>query len=138
MGTILALAIAGAGIAGYYMLKSPSQNRAVKMAAGSKMPAIPTPTAAATAPEVVVPKTPPAEVKNTPVTAEKPPEPSPAVAGPLPTLQGIVYVPGSASAILNGRTVHRGEKIGNFLVKEIGPTSVTLVGPDNKPVQLNI
>jgi len=41
-------------------------------------------------------------------------------------LQGILYSPGGASAIIDGKTMHQGELISGLHVIEITPTTVTL------------
>jgi hypothetical protein len=54
------------------------------------------------------------------------PEPS---TGPLPKLQGIFYHPSRPSAVINGRTVYVGSRVGDArgsVVLEIGPDSVTV------------
>ncbi|MGD0349700.1 MAG: hypothetical protein ABSB84_05210 [Verrucomicrobiota bacterium] len=58
---------------------------------------------------------------NTPT----PPPPSPP-APPEPKLQGIVYAPTQPWAIVDGRTVHVGDRLGEFRVKAISQRDVTL------------
>lgn len=87
---------------------------------GSQPPtvAVSTPVAAS---QTELPVTPPAA---TPPLSE--PEPP---AGPLPKLQGIFYHPSRPSAVINGRTVYVGSRVGDArgsLVLEIGPDSVTV------------
>ena len=67
----------------------------------------------------------PAAVTNEPivaavVTAIEALKPAP------PKLQGIFFNPKNPSAIVNGRTVSLGERVGGFFVLAISPTAVTL------------
>jgi hypothetical protein len=54
-------------------------------------------------------------------------QPSPPQPAPL-KLQGIVFNPKRPSAVINGKSLFRGDRIGAFRVLAIGPDSVTLVG----------
>lgn len=49
-------------------------------------------------------------------------------AKPAPKLQAVVYDPKRPSAIISGKSVFRGDKIGDFRVVAISQESVTLVG----------
>ncbi|HEV2393611.1 MAG TPA: hypothetical protein VG146_14760 [Verrucomicrobiae bacterium] len=53
--------------------------------------------------------------------AQAPPKPA------LLKLQGITYNPRHPSAVINGKTLFIGERLGEFRVKAIGPDSATLV-----------
>lgn len=44
-------------------------------------------------------------------------------------VQGIMYDPSQPSAIVDGKTVHIGDRVFDFHVKTISPNSVTLTGP---------
>lgn len=60
-------------------------------------------------------------VTNTPAADE--------VAKPLPPkLQAVIYNPRNPSAVINGRTVFRGDRLGELRVVKITPDSATLVG----------
>jgi hypothetical protein len=59
-------------------------------------------------------------------------------ASDVPRLQGIFYVPGKSTAILDGKTVRAGDRCGNYTVKEIAKTSVTLTAADGSNVQINM
>lgn len=56
---------------------------------------------------------------------------------PLPKLQGIFYSPSAPSAIIDGKSVKSGDLIHGYTVKAIARSAVTLIGPDQKEVQLN-
>lgn len=53
-----------------------------------------------------------------------------------PKLQGIFYSPTDPTAILDGKTVHRGDRFKKYLVREIAPASVTLLDDDHKAIKL--
>jgi hypothetical protein len=44
-------------------------------------------------------------------------------------VQGIMYDPARPSAIVNGKTVYVGDRLGDFRVKQISKNSITLTGP---------
>jgi len=76
---------------------------------------------------------------SVPVVKPHPVEPPTALNPPAtPKLQGIFYSPTTPSAILDGRTVHPGDKFGEYRVKAITKYTVTLVGHDNKEIQLGM
>ena len=54
-------------------------------------------------------------------------EPSPPKPAPL-RLQAIVFNPARPSAMISGRTLFVGDKLGEFRVLRISPESATLVG----------
>ena len=72
---------------------------------------------------------PPASLALTP----KPPPPP-----PEPKLQGIVYAATRPWAIVDGQTVHVGDRLGEFRVKAISPRNVTLVKADGSQRQLSL
>lgn len=93
-----------------------------------------------TAPEPVAP---PDMVETT--TPAEPVKPSaaapPAALTPpdAPVLQGIFYSPKNSSAIVDGKTVRPGDKVGQYYrVKEITQYTVTLIGADNKPFKIGL
>lgn len=53
-----------------------------------------------------------------------------------PKLQGIFYSPTDPTAILDGKTVHRGDRFKKYLVREITPASVILLDDDHKAIKL--
>jgi len=81
-----------------------------------------------------------------PVSATLPPVPSPLAQTPPPPptplpgpkLQGIVYAATGAWAIVDGKTVLVGDRLGDFRVKAISPRSVTLEKADGSQRQLNL
>ena len=75
---------------------------------------------------------------NPPVVTPRPPEPAPVAAPDLPKLQAIFYSPKSPSAIIGKRTVVPGDKYDNYTVKAISKYTVTLVGSDNKEVEIGM
>jgi hypothetical protein len=94
------------------------------------------PVPAPAAPAVVAPASAP---KAAPVVAPVEPEPAPP-SNPVdaPKLQGIFYVPGKSSAIIDGKSVRAGDKISQYRVKEITKTSVTLVNANGAVVKLGM
>ena len=108
-------------------------------------------TKAASRPEVVAqqPANPiPASVPvraPTPARATAPPpasprlsQPPPPPPPPEPKLQGIVYAAKGAWAIVDGQTVHVGDRFGDFRVKEISPRNVTLEKADGSQKKLGL
>ncbi len=55
-----------------------------------------------------------------------------------PKLQGIFYSAKDPVAIVDGKTVHIGDHFLNYRVKEITRYTVTLIGPDNKPLKIGM
>ena len=74
---------------------------------------------------------------STPPSPSPPPLPPPPPL-PLPKLQGIVYSPARPWAIVNGRTVHAGDRLGEFRVREISQYTVTLERADGSQVKLEL
>ncbi|MGD0743758.1 MAG: hypothetical protein ABSA45_01250 [Verrucomicrobiota bacterium] len=66
--------------------------------------------------------------------SQSPPPPPPAE----PKLQGIVYATTRPWAIVNGQTVHVGDRLGEFRVKEISRRSVTLEKTDGSQKNLGL
>jgi len=102
----------------------------VQAPASQPLPIAPPPPVAATvtpvavvAPVAVVPPTNPPVVPATP---------------PLPVVQGIFYSPTDPSAIVSGKTVRPGNRLGNYMVKAIDQISVTLVDSNKKEIKLSI
>lgn len=56
----------------------------------------------------------------------------------VPKLQGIFYSPTTPSAILNGKTVRPGDQFYEYRVKSISKSTVTLIGPDKKEIQIGL
>ena len=67
-----------------------------------------------------------------PLASAQPPPP------PEPKLQGIVYAATGAWAIVDGQTVHAGDRLGDFRVKEISPRNVTLEKADGSQKKLGL
>ncbi len=57
---------------------------------------------------------------------------------PEPKLQGIVYTATRPWAIVDGQTVHVGDRLGEFRVKEISQRSVTLEKADGSQKKLGL
>lgn len=74
-----------------------------------------------------------------PVIVPQPVEP-PAPLNPpdAPKLQAIFYSPRSPSAIIDGKSVHLGDKFGQYSVKAISKYAVILVGSDKKEIKLGM
>ncbi len=73
---------------------------------------------------VVTNPLPPATNAVVAVAEAVPPKPA------APKLQGIAYRPGRASAVIDGKTVGVGDRVGEYRVSDIGPEKVTLAGAD--------
>ncbi len=92
----------------------------------------------------VVPVTPPVVAR----TVERPKAPAPPLPTPAdpppaspadrPVLQAIFYSPTKPIAIVGGKTVRPGEAVGQFKVKAISQTGVTLRGPGNQEIKLGM
>jgi hypothetical protein len=76
-----------------------------------------------TLPGATIPSTPDGAVADSPVPAETPPAPKTA---PL-KLQGILFDPAHPAAMISGRTLFIGEKLGEWRVVSISQESATLV-----------
>lgn len=76
----------------------------------------------------------PAKADTTNFVNPPPPPAKPAV----PRLQGITYLPGAVSAIVDGKTVHPGDRFREYRVKTISRNSVALIGPDQKELLLDM
>jgi hypothetical protein len=81
------------------------------------------PTAPAAPAKVAAPAAPPPAVPKSPATPPPPPPPE-------PKLQGIFFDPPRPWAIVSGKTVYAGDRVGDFRVKEISKNTVTLVKAD--------
>ena len=96
------------------------------------------PVVAAPAPAPVTPV--PSAVASPAVAPAPAPEPPPAVvvqpSRTLPVLQGIFYSPTAPSAIVDGKTVHLGDSLRQYRVKEITRSTVTLVDAAGKTTKL--
>jgi hypothetical protein len=93
----------------------------------------------ASTPHVVSPA-PAIQAPATPTKAAAPTTNVPAAAitkPPLPKLQAIIFSPARPCAIINGRTLYVGNRIGAFRITAIQPNSVTLVsGTETNVLQL--
>jgi len=77
---------------------------------------------------------------DTVVAPEPPPETNAPVAPApdLPTVQGIFYDPVNPSAIMDGRSVSIGSRVGDWRVKEISKYAVTLEGTNGLLQKINL
>jgi len=95
-----------------------------------------------TAPDDPAAKSDMVEAATPAVTVQQPAAATPtAVPTPpdAPVLQGIFYSPKNPSAIVDGKTVRPGDKVGQYYrVKEITQYTVTLIGTDNKPFKIGL
>jgi hypothetical protein len=101
--------------------------------AAAKAPEISAPTRAEPAPE-------PAPVTNAlppPATKTNPPPPA-GTAEQLPKVQGIIFNAAHPLAIVNGKTVNVGDRVGDFQVKQIMKNSVVFQRPDGSQKSLGI
>jgi len=75
-----------------------------------------------------------------PVAQPHPADPPPPPLNPpeAPKLQAIFYVPSKPSAIIDGKTVYPGDQVGHYRVKTINKSTVILVGPDKKEIQIGV
>jgi len=74
-----------------------------------------------------------------PVSNAPPPIPPPAPPPPPePKLQGIVYATTQPWAIVDGQTVHVGDRLGEYRVREISQDSVTLEKADGSRKKLGL
>jgi hypothetical protein len=94
----------------------------------------------ATPATVPVPISAPIPVTNAPPLQPTPPAPpaKPPPPPPEPKLQGIVYATTRPWAIVDGRAIHVGDRLGEFRVKEISPRNVTLEKADGSQKQLGL
>lgn len=75
-----------------------------------------------------------APAETAPVKAAPAPEPMQQDPQFFPRVQGIFYSPAGSTAILDDKTVRVGDHFKQYVVKEIGKNSVTLVSADGKPI----
>lgn len=85
---------------------------------------------------------PPAEVALA-TNASLPPNlikdpPPPPNAGPQPSVQGIIFNSGQPLAIINGKTLNVGDRVGNFQVKQVLKNGVVFQCPDGSEKTLGI
>jgi len=135
------LVIAAVAVAGWTMLRRPvSAVAAVAPApAPVEKPAAAAPAVPPSKPAAVTASPPAAapETVSAPRTVE--PAPAPLINPPdAPKLQGILYVPGKSSAIIDGTSVRAGDKYLQYRVKEISQNTVTLVDPSGKAIKLGV
>jgi len=83
---------------------------------------------------------PPAET-NAPVAAPAPvataaptPSATPVPAAAVPKVQGIVYAPANPVAIVNGKSVHTGDRIGDYKIKAILQNAVSFQKSDGSVI----
>jgi len=74
-----------------------------------------------------------------PVVKPATPAPPPPLNPPeAPVLQGIFYSPTAPTAIVDGKTIRPGDHFNQYRVKAISKFTVTLIGPDNKEIQIGM
>ena len=131
--SIIILALIGAGV---FWMGRATAHQPISAPPAPTVQSLPVPLAAEAQP--------PAAPSANPIP--KAAEPAPALttksvsisASDLPRVQGIFYVPGQASAILDGKTVRKGDPILGFRVKEITKSSVILVDAAGQSIALNM
>jgi len=134
-GWILALAaILFLAAAGLVIGPSLFGHKAPPTAAAST-PKTPAPLPAVTAP---VSATPPVEVASAPGVTNNSLPPPAAPVEQLPRLQGIIFNAARPLAIVNGKAVNVGDRVGNFQVKQILKGSVIFQRPDGSQKTLEI
>ncbi len=120
LGLLLVLVVALGGLVIWlFAQKSAGELRAAARPAADPVAAVPVATSPALAPAPALAG--PDTNTNTPAVAA--PGPSPA---PAPKLQGIAYRPDRPTAVVNGRTVEVGDRVGGFRVLAISRSAVTL------------
>ena len=134
-GWILAAAVvlflAAAGI----VLAPSLFGRKASPAVATNVPKIPAPPPAATA---IVPVPPPAEVAPALATTNNAVPPAAAPVEQLPRLQGVIFNAARPVAIVNGKAVSVGDRVGDFQVKQILKSSVVVQRPDGSQTTLTI
>jgi hypothetical protein len=83
----------------------------------------------------MIPASIPAPTVPPPPPPASPPPPRPP---PEPKLQGIVYAAAGSWAIVDGQTVHVGDRLGEYRVKEISQHNVTLEKADGSQKKLGL
>ena len=110
---------------------------------GNKTP----PVAAAGVPKILAPPpaetapvsaSPPVRVAPVPATTTNALAPPAAPVGQLPRLQGIIFNAARPLAIVNGKAVNVGDRVGDFQVKQILKGSVVVQRPDGSQTTLTI
>lgn len=116
------------------------------------------PATAPTAAKTAAPTTPPAAVAPLPapvkvespvvpaavpgvsnaVVDAAPAAPAPPAAPPPPKLQAIIFDPQNPTAIVNGKTAHLNDVLGDFRVKAILPSSILIEYGDGSITRLNL
>jgi len=87
--------------------------------------------------------TPPSAPTNAPVAVEPPapvqtPANVPPPPAPAPKVQGIVFDAANPIAIVNGKSVHVGDRIGEFQIKAITQNTVTFKKADGTMMQVRL
>lgn len=120
----------------------PAIRPAVQPAAPAPAPAATVPvvrpaTTATTAATAAIPAPAPIVAKK---PASTPPSADPVPMNPpgAPKLQGIFFSPSSPSAIVDGRSVRVGSQVGEYRVKAISKTTLTLTGSDLRDIQVSM
>jgi hypothetical protein len=119
---VAAVFVIGFAVAGHQVRASAAVSQPVAIAAPAIVPA-------------PVPVTPPAA---NPPLASPAPKPAPVIPPEPPHVQAIFYSPTAPTAIMDGKTVRPGDQVMAFRVKAITKNSVSLIGPDQKEIRLDL
>jgi hypothetical protein len=115
--------LAVCGIAGLLIYKGWKGQDTGAITVSAREPAAPETTAPASSSPATPPTVAPASTNTTTSVAST--EPAPTTSSEL-KLQGVFYRPSKPSAVINGKTVYRGDKVENARVISIGKRSVTV------------
>jgi hypothetical protein len=131
---VVSIVVLGGIVAAIFLAGRATASRSANETVAAPQPAPAPAPAVAVQPPVIKPAVVP--------VVETPPLPPPAAVvirpSDAPRVQGIFYVPGKATAILDGKTVRTGDRYQQYQVKEIAKASVTLVATDGKVIQLRM
>jgi hypothetical protein len=137
VSTIAAAAVAVGWTATHRPVRTIAAVAPEPAAAQNKTDAAATPTAAPMTTATAAPTAPAPKTLTTAISIE--PKPEPLVNPPdAPKLQGICYLAGKSTAILDGKSVRAGDKYLQYRVKEINMYNITLVDASGKIIQLGI
>ena len=120
-------------LVGVTLLKRPAPPVATTAAPTISTPRSPVPPVSVPAPVPV-----PVSASNIPAALPGTNPPPAAPVEPLPKVQGIVFDPVNPEAIVNGKTISVGKRVGNFQVKEILENSVVFQRPDGSEETIKI
>ncbi|HWX20827.1 MAG TPA: hypothetical protein VN578_13090 [Candidatus Binatia bacterium] len=131
LGLIVPVGLAIVALLGLFLAWRLFQKQApadpVEVRAQTPADAPPTPVSPAAAPVSTAPASVSSDASNAPTNSSVATEPAPPKPAPL-RLQVIVYNPARPSAMISGKTVFIGDRIGEFRVVAINKESATLTG----------